>query len=79
MSATLLAQRLADDVFFAFIRHKVAGLATGLVSALVLIVLSPSIMGVDGPSVAVSARHLIQRPPVFPLENPGIVSIPLAS
>ena len=23
------------------------------------------------------ARHLIQRPPIFPLENPGILSIPL--
>jgi cation/acetate symporter len=55
----------------------VAGLATGLASSLVLIALSPSIMGVDGPSVAASARHLIQRPPIFPLENPGIVSIPL--
>jgi cation/acetate symporter len=55
----------------------VAGLATGLVSSLVLIALSPSIMGVDGASVAASARHLIQRPPIFPLENPGIVSIPL--
>jgi len=30
MSAPLLAQRLADDVFFAFIRHKVASLATDL-------------------------------------------------
>jgi len=55
----------------------VTGLATGLLSSLVLIVVSPSIMGVDGPSVAASARHLIQRPPIFPLENPGIVSIPL--
>ncbi|HEV8148449.1 MAG TPA: cation acetate symporter [Bryobacteraceae bacterium] len=55
----------------------VAGLATGLLSSLVLIVISPSIMGVDGPAVAASARHLIQRPPIFPLENPGIISIPL--
>jgi len=55
----------------------VAGLATGLLSSLVLIVISPSIMGVDGPGVAATARHLIQRPPIFPLENPGIVSIPL--
>jgi len=55
----------------------VAGLATGLLGSLVLIVLSPSIMGVDGPNLAAAARHLIQRPPIFPLENPGIVSIPL--
>src|SRR3954467_5594423 len=37
------------------------GLATGLVSSLVLIVIGPSIMGVDG-------THLIRRPPIFPLE-----------
>jgi cation/acetate symporter len=53
------------------------GLATGLVSSLALIIVSPSIMGVDPPSVAVAARHLIQSPPLFPLENPGIASIPL--
>ena len=55
----------------------VSGLATGLISSLVLIVVSPSIMGIDGPTVAASARHLIQARPWFPLENPGIVSIPL--
>jgi cation/acetate symporter len=32
---------------------------------------------VDGPGVAAAARHLIQSPPLFPLENPGIVSSPL--
>lgn len=55
----------------------VCGLATGLVSSLVLIGISPSVMGVDAPTVAKVARHLIQSPPLFPLENPGIVSIPL--
>ena len=35
-----------------------------------LIVISPSIMGLD-------AAHLIHGKPLFPLENPGIVSIPL--
>jgi cation/acetate symporter len=55
----------------------VAGLATGLVASLVLIALSPSIMKVDPPTVIGAARHLIQRPPIFPLENPGILSIPL--
>jgi cation/acetate symporter len=55
----------------------VAGLATGLLSSLALIVVSPSIMGIDAPTVAHAARHLIQMKPLFPLENPGIVSIPL--
>src|SRR5580704_10951164 len=53
------------------------GMATGLLSSLVLIMISPSIMGVDAPAVAMAARHLIQAKPLFPLENPGIVSIPL--
>lgn len=53
------------------------GLATGLIGSLALIVVSPSIMGIDAPTVAASARHLIQMKPLFPLENPGIVSIPL--
>ncbi|HJU56604.1 MAG TPA: cation acetate symporter [Pyrinomonadaceae bacterium] len=57
-------------------KGAVAGLATGLASSLILIILSPSIMTVDPPTLAVG-RHLIQSPPVFPLENPGIVSIPL--
>jgi cation/acetate symporter len=48
----------------------VAGLATGLLASLALIVFSPSIMGTDG-------SHLIHAKPLFPLENPGIVSIPL--
>jgi cation/acetate symporter len=43
-------------------RGAVAGLATGLLSSLILILLSPSVMKGDA---------------VFPLENPGIVSIPL--
>lgn len=43
-------------------RGAVTGLATGLISSLVLILLSPSLM---------------KSNPIFPLENPGIVSIPL--
>lgn len=43
-------------------RGAVAGLATGLLSSLILIMISPSIMKSEA---------------VFPLENPGIVSIPL--
>jgi cation/acetate symporter len=34
-------------------------------------------MGVDASTIAKSARHLIQHAPLFPLENPGILSIPL--
>ena len=34
-------------------------------------------MGVDGPEVVDSARRMIQAPAIFPLKNPGIVSIPL--
>jgi cation/acetate symporter len=53
----------------------VAGMVTGLASSLTLIVLSPAVMGIDPPAAAV--RHVIQAAPVFPLENPGIVSVPL--
>jgi cation/acetate symporter len=55
----------------------VLGLGVGLASSIILIVLSPSIMGIDGPEVASSQRHLIQANPLFPLGNPAIVSIPL--
>ena len=48
-----------------------------MISSLVLIIISPSIMGIDPPTVAPGARHLIQTQPIFPLENPGILSIPL--
>jgi cation/acetate symporter len=55
----------------------VFGLGVGLVSSIVLIILSPSIMGVDAADVVGAKRHLIQMAPLFPLTNPGIVSIPL--
>jgi len=58
-------------------KGAVLGLATGLASSIILILISPSIMAVDPPGVVGAARHLIQRPPIFPLENPGIISIPL--
>jgi cation/acetate symporter len=58
-------------------RGAVIGLGTGLAASILLIILSPSIMGVDPPVVTTTARHLIQSPPIFPLENPGILSIPL--
>jgi cation/acetate symporter len=34
-------------------------------------------MKIDPPGTAAAARHLIQRGAIFPLENPGILSIPL--
>jgi cation/acetate symporter len=48
----------------------VAGLLVGLISSIVLIMISPSVMGMDG-------KALIYGQPIFPLRNPGIVSIPL--
>ncbi len=51
------------------------GMLVGLLSSLALIALSPAVMGMDAADVAV--KHFIQRPPIFPLENPGIVSVPL--
>src|SRR3954469_12863477 len=53
----------------------IAGMLVGLLSAVVLILLGPSVMGVDAAGTA--ARHLIQRPPLFPLDNPALVSVPL--
>jgi cation/acetate symporter len=58
-------------------KGAVAGLGTGLAASIILILMSPSIMTIDPPTVVGTARHLIQRAPIFPLENPGIVSIPL--
>lgn len=48
----------------------VAGLTVGLVGSIGLILVSPSVMGLD-------AKALIHHAPLFPLKNPGIVSIPL--
>ena len=48
----------------------VAGLLVGLVSSIVLIMISPSVMGMD-------PKALIHGQPIFPLKNPGILSIPL--
>lgn len=46
------------------------GLGVGLVGSIVLIILSPSVMDPSG-------KALINAAPLFPLKNPGIVSIPL--
>jgi cation/acetate symporter len=55
----------------------VAGLAVGLLASIGLILISPSLMAVDPPTVTGAACHLIQAKALFPLENPGVVSIPL--
>jgi cation/acetate symporter len=44
-------------------RGIVAGIWTGLLSSILLILISPTVMGASA---------------IFPLENPGIVSIPLS-
>lgn len=48
----------------------VSGLGVGLLASIVLILIGPSLMG-TGPG------HMFHRAPIFPLENPGILSIPL--
>jgi cation/acetate symporter len=53
----------------------ILGMVVGLLSSIVLIVLSPAVMGVDAPTAA--TRHLIQAAPIFPLDNPAVVSVPL--
>jgi len=55
----------------------VSGLAIGLLASIGLILVSPSVMGIDSATVTGAARHLIQARAWFPLENPGILSIPL--
>jgi len=55
----------------------VLGLGVGLIASIGLILVSPSLMGIDPPTVTGAARHLIQAKPLFPLENPGILSIPI--
>ena len=55
----------------------VTGLAVGLLASIGLILIGPSLMAVDPPTLTGAARHLIQAKAWFPLENPGIVSIPL--
>ena len=54
---------------------SIAGMLTGLISSLAFIAMSPAIMGVDAADAA--TKHFIQAVPLFPLDNPAIVSIPL--
>jgi cation/acetate symporter len=55
----------------------VAGLSGGLLAAIGLILAGPNFMGIDPPNAIASARHLFQANPWFPLENPGILSVPM--
>jgi cation/acetate symporter len=48
-----------------------------LLASVGLILAGPSFTGIDPPGVAGAAHHLFQARPWFPLENPGIVSVPL--
>ena len=54
-----------------------AGLTVGLVASVGLILISPTVMTIDPPTMAANARHMIQAKPWFPLENPAVISIPL--
>ncbi|MGR4064031.1 MAG: cation acetate symporter [Vulcanimicrobiaceae bacterium] len=51
------------------------GMILGLGSSLILIAVGPAVMGVDAPGTPFP--HLIEHAPLFPLSNPGLVSIPL--
>jgi len=55
----------------------VAGLAVGLLASLGLIIVGPSFMAIDPPTVTGAARHMFQMKAWFPLENPAILSVPL--
>jgi cation/acetate symporter len=55
----------------------VMGLGVGLLASIGLILIGPSIMGIDPPTVVGAARHPIQALPIFKLENPAILSVPL--
>jgi cation/acetate symporter len=55
----------------------VAGLSVGLLAAIGLILAGPNFMGIDPPNATGAVRHLIQAKAWFPLENPGLLSVPL--
>jgi cation/acetate symporter len=55
----------------------VAGLSVGLLASIGLILISPTFMGLDSSNGPAIARHLFQAKAMFPLENPGILSVPL--
>nr|WP_281427051.1 hypothetical protein [Paenibacillus solanacearum] len=49
----------------------IVGMLTGLISAIVLVALSPSVWSPE------AGKAILVGQPLFPLANPGIVSIPL--
>ena len=52
----------------------ITGLSVGLLATIALIAVGPNFMGIDSVGVA---RHMIQAKPLFPMENVGIVTVPL--
>jgi len=68
----------AAFAFLAAIQHDraVAGLTTGLLASIGLILAGPTVTGIDSPE---TNHHLIHARPWYPLENPGIPSVPLSS
>ena len=55
----------------------IAGLSVGLLASIGLILASPNFMGIDPLNATGTVHHLIQAKAWFPLENVGIVSVPL--
>jgi cation/acetate symporter len=51
------------------VQGAIAGVLTGLITSVVLVIMGPAVMDVE--------HGLIQRAPIFPLTNPGLISIPL--
>ena len=56
----------------------ISSMLVGLIASVILIIVSPAIMAIDPPGTAATASHLIQAKALFPLENPGLVTIPLS-
>ncbi len=53
----------------------VTGMLVGLISAVVLVLLSPNVL--TGPSPAPPATPIIPIDPLFPLKSPALISVPL--
>jgi len=55
----------------------IAGLSVGLLASIGLILASPNFMGIDSLNATGTVHHLIRAKAWFPLENVGILSVPL--
>jgi cation/acetate symporter len=55
----------------------ICGMSVGLLASIGLILAGPNFMGIDPVGVTGAAHHLIQVHPWFPLENVGILSVPM--